>query len=81
MDKTQILEGNRVRLETLRGEPVAFRQLALMSGNGCSVIWTGADLDYYEELCSLEKRLADLETDRLCDDASVSLVSESACVQ
>lgn len=72
MIATQILENSRVRLETLRGEPVAFRQQAVVGANGLTVIWTGADIDYLEELCNLEKRLS-METE-------VSLVSETACV-
>ena len=73
MLKKEILETSRVRLETLRGEPVAFRQQAVLGENGVTVIWTGADLDYFEELCQLEKRLA--------QEAEVSLVSESALVR
>ena len=73
MIRKEMLESTRVRLETLRGEPVAFRQQAVMGENGVTVMWTGADLDYFEELCQLEKRLA--------QGAEMSLVSESAVVR
>jgi len=73
MDAKQILENSKVRLETMRGEPVAFRQQAVVGPNGVTVIWTAADMDYYEELCNLEKRMA--------MDTEVSLSSQTAFVK
>lgn len=73
MDIKQILDSSRVRLETLRGEPIAFRQQAVTASNGLTVIWTGADMDYYEELCQMQGRM---------DQKTVTEpVSEAACVR
>ncbi len=71
MESKQVFENARVRLETLRGEPVAFRQCTVVGSNGVSVMWSGADLDYFEELCNLEKRLADSGIDELVEEGAL----------
>lgn len=71
MESKQVFENARVRLETLRGEPVAFRQHTVVGANGVSVMWSGADLDYYEELCNLEKRVSDSGIDELVEEGAL----------